>query len=224
MLFRTGLGGQMSGSVGGVTASHNRAGQYLRNRTKPVNPNTIPQQNARNRFAAASAAWASLTDAQREAWQSYANQTPVLNKLGESITLSGNSMYTGCYAFAALFGVSLTAAPTTPGVTVFGTDGSGTWDVSASSFTTQITQGDNLGIALSIGPNLSPGIRSFKGPYQILIVADGINGGAYTQLFVGTPVPYGPLVAGQRRPFRLAATDSEYKRTRVVYGIADVVA
>lgn len=223
MLFRTGLGGQMSGSVGGVTASHNRAGQYLRNRTKPVNPNTVPQQNARNRFAAASVAWSALTQAQRNAWEAYANQTPVLNKLGESITLSGNSMFTGAYAYAAQFGIALEDAPLTPGVTDFGTNGTGTFDISASTFTTTVTTGTDLILTLAIGPQVSAGVRSFKGPYQVLTKEDGINTGVWVPTFVGVTVPYGALAVGQRRPFRINAASADWKRIRTVYGIATVV-
>ena len=46
-----------SGSIGGLTLSRNRTGNYGRARTKPVNPNTILQVAARSRIEQRTQHW-----------------------------------------------------------------------------------------------------------------------------------------------------------------------
>lgn len=87
------LGNPQSGSQAGTTASHNRAGQYLRSRRTPVNPVGTGRRAAiRTAFGAAARYYASLTGAQQAAWTSYALLYPVTDALGQSITLTGQQM------------------------------------------------------------------------------------------------------------------------------------
>lgn len=80
----------MSGSIAGNTYARNRYGATVRARTKPVNPNTPNQQRARNAIAQLSERWFTVvTAAQRLAWGVYASNVNMLNKLGESMKLSG---------------------------------------------------------------------------------------------------------------------------------------
>ena len=83
----------VSGSVGGVTFSHNKGGMYMRNRSIPTNPSTLPQQNARARLATVSQAWQALTQGERDSWDEYAVQNPATNALGNSILLSGHQIH-----------------------------------------------------------------------------------------------------------------------------------
>jgi hypothetical protein len=94
MLFTSILLGEMRGSLNGVTASRNRSGQYFRVRAVPVNPNSPRQMAARLSFAARADEWSDiLTQVQRDAWNLYADNVTVKNKLGEDILLSGSNMY-----------------------------------------------------------------------------------------------------------------------------------
>jgi len=80
----------MSGSIAGNVFARNRYGAYVRSRTKPINPNTAGQQEVRAAIAWLVEHWAStLTPAQRTAWNLYADSVVMLNKLGESMNLSG---------------------------------------------------------------------------------------------------------------------------------------
>lgn len=82
------------GSMGGITYSRNRFGAYRRARVSPVNPNSARQQAARGRFTFMTSLWSSLlTLAQRTAWNQYADAVPVLNRLGDSVKLSGFNMF-----------------------------------------------------------------------------------------------------------------------------------
>ncbi|KKM73430.1 hypothetical protein LCGC14_1410670, partial [marine sediment metagenome] len=51
------------------------------------------QQNVRAILASQSQAWASLTIAQRAAWENFADQNPVTDVLGESLLLSGHQSF-----------------------------------------------------------------------------------------------------------------------------------
>ena len=96
MIFTPGIAvGQMSGSVGGITASHNKGGPYFRNRAIPTNPNTAEQLAQRNRLATLSRDWQDLTQAQRDAWTEWARQNPITNALGNSILKSGHQSFVG---------------------------------------------------------------------------------------------------------------------------------
>ena len=94
MLFKSAFLTQASGSVGGVTASRNRGGQYFRARAVPVNPGT-PQQSAIRGFVTAlSNDWINtLTQADRDLWNVYAANVTLVGPLGDPINVSGLNMY-----------------------------------------------------------------------------------------------------------------------------------
>lgn len=83
-------GQQRSGSIGGTVWSRNRFGAYVRNRSVPVNPNTDRQVAVRNIVRALTIAWQNtLTAPQRDAWDTYAANVTWMNKLGQSVNLTG---------------------------------------------------------------------------------------------------------------------------------------
>lgn len=85
---------QMSGSIAGNTFARNRYGNYVRARTKPTNPNTARQQTVRSAMALLTTRWSqTLTALQRAAWNLYGSNVNMLNKLGETIQLSGFNHY-----------------------------------------------------------------------------------------------------------------------------------
>lgn len=90
------LGPPSSGSVAGTTSSHNRFGQYTRNRRTPVNPNTTQQGVVRARMAANSAGWRALTGAQRAGWESLGATITRSDSLGSTYTMNGFMMYCSC--------------------------------------------------------------------------------------------------------------------------------
>jgi len=81
---------QMSGSIAGNTFARNRSGNYVRARTKPVNPNSAAQITCRSGIAQIVAYWNDIvTPNERIAWSTYANAVAFKNKLGETTYLSG---------------------------------------------------------------------------------------------------------------------------------------
>lgn len=94
MKFKSPIITQASGSVGGATYSHNRGGMYIRSRATPTNPNSPQQQAVRSAVAQLVSAWNNiLTAAQRLVWDTYAENTPILDRLGELRNVGGLGMY-----------------------------------------------------------------------------------------------------------------------------------
>jgi len=81
------------GSQGGTTFSRNTFANYMRNKTSPVNPNTVAQQLVRNRLAAMSQSWGGLTAAQRTAWIDGAPVWSNNNIFNQAINYTGFSLY-----------------------------------------------------------------------------------------------------------------------------------
>lgn len=94
MLFKSLVFSQASGSTGGLVYSRNQGGMYVRSRAKPTNPNSEAQAAVRDAMRDVVFAWSNtLTDEQRENWNTYAFNTPTWNRLGEATTKTGQQMF-----------------------------------------------------------------------------------------------------------------------------------
>lgn len=113
MLIKSALITEASGSIGGLTASRNKGGQYLKARFVPTNPNTELQQAARSVFAACSSGWTNdITQSQREAWNAYAAEIPNRkNALGASIQTSGQNEFVAANCVLSAAGLDPVTAP-----------------------------------------------------------------------------------------------------------------
>lgn len=88
--------GDLRGSIGGQTYSRNKAGAFIRQRVKPVNPQTVRQQTARYRFGNMSIIYQNLSTAAKDCWEVFART--------HFNPLKGNNtgIYSGGNAFVAL--------------------------------------------------------------------------------------------------------------------------
>ena len=86
-------GSEIRGSIGSNTHSRNRYGAYVRGRTIPVQPATSAQAAVKYRLSDASAAWRGLTEAQQNGWSAAAESFPAKNKLGQTVTLTGQALF-----------------------------------------------------------------------------------------------------------------------------------
>lgn len=82
----------MRNKLNGSVLSKNRAGNYIRNKTTPVNPQTSFQQANRQKLGAMSSAWNSLTEAQRASWRSAVASFPYTDIFGDRKELDGKSL------------------------------------------------------------------------------------------------------------------------------------
>lgn len=91
MLWRGPMGGgAASGKIGAMIAGHCAQGQYLKHRVKSVNPRTSQQGPTRNALRQLASQWLQqLDDTQRAAWATYAANVTWLNRLGDTVHLSG---------------------------------------------------------------------------------------------------------------------------------------
>lgn len=106
--------------LNGSVLSKNRYGNYIRNKTTPVNPQTTYQQNARSALAANSQAWGGLTEAQRNGWKALAQEMPFTDIFGDSKILGANALFVKLNGnLRKINGTTISAAPTkvaVPGV------------------------------------------------------------------------------------------------------------
>lgn len=173
MLFLSDRMTSASGSIGGTTFSHNRYGMYTRARRVPVNPNTSLQVAARQALADATQAWRDvLTAGQRAAWESYALASPVTNRLGQAITLTGQAAYVANNVIHLLFELSrLDNAPATPGYGSVGPSPPLNVAISVGGGTLTIANYlatlNNGYLGYQVGPAISAGRSFFAGPYQL---------------------------------------------------------
>lgn len=94
MKIKSALVTQVSGSVGGLTGSHNKGGMYFRARTIPTNPQSSFQVAVRNWVSQLTSRWSNdLTAAQREAWANYAEAVEIVDALGDARTIPALAHY-----------------------------------------------------------------------------------------------------------------------------------
>jgi len=80
---------QMSGKQGGTVFSRNKSGAYTRTNRKGTNPNTAAQQARRQTFSQASRYFSTLTAVQQQSFKDNAINYPQIDRLGQTVTLSG---------------------------------------------------------------------------------------------------------------------------------------
>lgn len=224
MLFKGTMGTDYSGSLAGITASRNRGGAYLRNRSIPTNTNTTRQQDVRAAFAFATLQWRLLTDVQRAAWNAYAAATPITNRIGETITLAGNSMYIRQAAFLLGLGqLPLSDAPTEPGLSTLGVAPAIT--ASEATGVTMATSSATVGsLALvQYSPPKSAGVTYIGGPYSRFGSGSQIATG-FTATQSPTPGRYGPILQGEIRAFRICSMDTTGRLSNGIEQLVTVAA
>jgi hypothetical protein len=187
-----------SGSMAGTTASHNRAGQYLRNRRTPVNPVGTGRRGViKAAFGGASSAWASLTVINQAGWTAYAAAHPITDSLGQSITLTGQQMFVSCATQLKNCGQ---AYPTLPPASS-SVAGAGTPTLTA------VHSGAITLTPAGLGASTDFQLVAFAGPvsggvsFQKTFWQDTVVAGNSVVPIVATTsytTQFGPIVAGQR--------------------------
>lgn len=174
-----------SGKVGGVVMARNRGGLYLRAWANPLNPNSPLQQEVRAGMAYIMSIWNSaLMATHRDEWELYAANTPMLNRLGDTIYLTGQQHFArsmvSCYQ-AALAGsgvVVVTDGPTTFGLPVAPASLVPTLsEASGLSLAYDDSQDwcdlDNSVMLVYQGRPRNPSRNYFRGPWRLAGYVDG---------------------------------------------------
>lgn len=203
---------QMSGSIAGTTHARNRFGNYCRARTKPVNPRSSRQSAARIIVMMLAEQWREtpMTDAFRTAWQTYANSVNWLNKLGETVTLTGFNMYIRSNAaILALGGTRVDAGPADlglpPGDPAFVVNPPSAAGQNADvdfDDTFDWAKEDDGYLSMEMGEPQNPTRNFFNGPWRRWKSIDGDTAVPITSPQVGqTGMPY-TVVLGQKIWYR----------------------
>jgi len=79
--------------IGGHVASKNKAGNYLKTKSSPANPNTAFQSAVRSNFGSLAQSWRGLTMEQRTTWINGAPSFPYTDIFGDTKQLSGFGLY-----------------------------------------------------------------------------------------------------------------------------------
>lgn len=174
MKFRPLLGTDLSGSLGGIVASHNRGGPYFRNRAIPVDPGSVFQLVIRGFVSALTSLWLNtLTPAQRAAWDLYALNVLLPDPLGDPRNVGGLNMYTRSNVprlQAALPRVD--AAPTVFNLGDYTNPVVGSPTEAGQTVPITFTPADDwaneddAGMTVQISRPQNPSINFFKGPYR----------------------------------------------------------
>lgn len=212
------LGGGVAdirGSIGGTVFSRNRFGAIARNRTIPVDPGTSLQSAVRALMGQVRDAYFNtLTDAQRQEWETYAANVEMTNRLGETINLTGYNMY--CRSNIPLLQAGLTRIDDGPSnFTLAEQDGSIVATTTASSKeislafddTADWCDEDDAALLVYESRPMSPGINFFKGPFRYLgkVEGDSVTAPTSPQTFTSTF----EMSAGQKQfyQFRIVRAD-----------------
>jgi hypothetical protein len=215
MILKSPIIASGSGSIAGVTFSHNRGGLYVRARTIPTNPNTVFQQAVRGFMSQLNVLWSTvLTPSQRAQWDSYAEAVPLPNALGDPRNVGGKGMYirgnvprlqVGLlrvddgptnHTLAAMTNPNLVSATVTTDVLSVSFDNTDDW------------ASQDAGALLCWGSRPTNVTRQFfKGPYRF---AAGIPGDSVTPPTSPSPLtnPF-PVIEGLNTHVRFAAVTED---------------
>lgn len=203
MKFKGILGAQLSGALGGIVASHNRGGTYLRERATPVNPGTPFQEVVRAIMGSLAIAWrTTLTEAQRAAWDTYSVNVQLPNAIGDPVNVGGLSMYVRSNVPRMQAGFDrIDDAPTIFDLSELN-PATGTSDIPNQEIDVAFDENDpwvndDEGLLLvRISRPVSPTINFFKGPYRF---AGAVEGDSVTPPTSPAAItaPF-PFVAGQK--------------------------
>ena len=100
---------EIAGSVRGHTFQRNSVTTILRTRSRVTRATTIKQGKVHNRLNRIQSLWATLSYAQKLAWNQFASEHPEENRLGQRVMLTGlnwffrcNTLYVAGYGNAIL--------------------------------------------------------------------------------------------------------------------------
>jgi hypothetical protein len=171
----------VSGSIGGITYANNKGGMYARGRGQTTNPSSPRQIAQRMYFADAIEKWTNLlTPTQREDWNSYAANVPLLDTLGQSRFVSGQNHYVRVYIATMLAGEDGMLASEAPVQYDLGTPGTiGITSVAGTGVVTLSIIDTTwsfflLGHLLVFGGiQQNPSVSFYKGPFRFLGTIQG---------------------------------------------------
>ena len=217
MLIKSAIATQMSGSIGGMTAGHNKGGMYLRGRGMIPNPNTGRQIAVRNAVTELVQRWTqSLDDEQRAVWDTYGKNVLLTNRLGDPLQLSGQNHYVRSNTPRVQSGLPI--IDDGPGLFNLGDTGSLSIteiDLNLPAFNIAVGGGpdwaadDEGSLIVYMGLPQSAGRNFFRGPWRLVTEEGGNTQTPVTSVAIAlTSLPF-PISEGQRVWFYARASNQD---------------
>lgn len=206
-LIKTGIAvGQISGRIAGNVFSRNRGGAYVRNGAIPTRSTTPYATAAKARLSDFSKAWASLTEVQQMAWKNWATQNPVINRLGDAITLSGHQAFVQLNININNAGGTAIVVPPVIPPPIALLSASATYDIGAGSFEITFTP-DPLGsddcLAIEAAVVDNPGVNYVSNLYKLVSVEAAATASPVASVDTLLAARFGTILVGQRVFYRL---------------------
>lgn len=137
---------KMSGKLGANVHARNLGGNYIRNYVPTPNPDTPAQQTARFVLSSAAGLWSTLTTEQRRSWNAWASSHPIVDRLGQSLRLSGFNAFVKVYCTRSAAGDAspFTWPPSAPVFSQFVIDDSSSISCVTATDTLDVTFGRGI--------------------------------------------------------------------------------
>ena len=213
MKFKSQTLTQASGSVGGLTFSHNQGGLYTRARSIPTNPATAFQVAVRNFVTQLANNWGSvLTAAQRTEWRIYNENVQFPDAFGDPRSIGAMPNYVR--SNVARLQAGLARVDTGPAIFNTGEFSPLTFTVDAATDDVDVAFDNTDDWASEVGSALllyasapqSPTIDFYKGPYRF---AGLVAGAAVPPTSPATILLPFAVVAGQKIFFQARVTRAD---------------
>lgn len=195
----------ISGKIDGLVFSHNAGGKYIRNLAIPTNPNTIFQQVVRTAVAGLTATWQALTQAQRDAWELYADNVLITNRVGDQVNISGMAMYVRSNVTKLQIGAArqdtapsiFNIGPRTQTPVLVATEASQNLDVQFATSLLGDPWANETGsfLVVYVARPQNASVNFFKGPYRFAATIQGDPTPPASPLTLAAPFAF---IAGQR--------------------------
>lgn len=216
---------EMRNKLNGSVFSKNRAGNYLRNKTTPVNPQTGFQQARRSTFGSISSAWRGLTDSQRKSWIELAQQLVYTDIFGDTKVLSGSQLHQKLNTNIMLTGNPIIATAPVPVSVPFVGIVAATVTAGTPAFTVTVSPGTvPAGFTLLVyaTPLISPGRAFVKNEYRLLGPSTPTAG--VVDLLSSWNFRFGSLVEGQKIFVRVVLVSEDTGQAGIASEVAITVA
>jgi hypothetical protein len=200
----------LSGKIGGTVFARNRGGAYARAYAIPTRVTSETAQSVKAAFAAASQAYANLTTAQIAAWDAYGQENPVSNRIGQLITLKGQSWFVGCNARLIVAGESQITLPPILAAPVIAVADNPVVDVSDTLATIDVaahTADASIRIAVYGARSVSAGKRYLENLYTTVYLSDAGASGTTLSFGSNLEAKLGSLQAGVTYHFKVVMLD-----------------
>lgn len=181
MKIKSALMTEASGSIGGMTASRNKGGLYLRARSVPTNPQTPQQIAVRNALSTMVSRWSStLTQAERDRWTALADLMYFTNPFGDQRLITPLNLYVRentirQQASEALLDDAAAVNPflSDPGIWSIDSFDAANDQIDLAFTSAPWVSTDGAFATIAVSRPISPTVNFFKGPYRFAAVVLG---------------------------------------------------